>query len=40
MNKELLAKVLNLALVVAFPVAWFAPLIQTGLLPKLSLIHI
>ncbi len=28
-----IAKYLNLALVVAFPVAWFAPLIETGLLP-------
>ena len=28
------AKYLNLALVVAFPVAWFAPLIRTGLLPE------
>ena len=28
-----LAKLLNLALVVIFPIAWFAPLIKTGLLP-------
>lgn len=29
-----LTKYLNLALVFAFPVAWFAPLIRTGLLPE------
>ncbi|MCR9150116.1 MAG: paraquat-inducible protein A [Rhodobacteraceae bacterium] len=29
-----IAKFLNLSLVVAFPVAWFAPLIETGLLPQ------
>ena len=34
MNTERLAKFLNLALVVAFPVAWFAPLLRTGLLPQ------
>ena len=34
MNKELLAKSLNIALVVAFPVAWFAPLLRTGLVPQ------
>ncbi|MDU8943948.1 paraquat-inducible protein A [Ovoidimarina sediminis] len=34
MSKEHLAKYLNLALVVAFPVAWFAPLMRTGLLPQ------
>jgi uncharacterized paraquat-inducible protein A len=28
-----IAKYLNLALVVVFPLAWFAPLIETGLLP-------
>ncbi len=28
------AKVVNLLLVIAFPVAWFAPLIETGLLPE------
>lgn len=27
-------KLLNLALLVAFPVAWFAPLIKTGLVPE------
>ena len=37
MNKELLAKSLNLALVVAFPVAWFAPLLRTGLVPQLQM---
>lgn len=31
------AKFLNLALVVAFPIAWFAPLIKTGLLPQWQL---
>lgn len=34
MSKQNLAKYLNLALVVAFPVAWFAPLLRTGLLPQ------
>ena len=34
MNSGLLAKIMNLALVVAFPIAWFAPLIRTGLLPQ------
>lgn len=34
MTKTQLAKILNLALVVAFPIAWFAPLIKTGLLPQ------
>jgi paraquat-inducible protein A len=34
MRKQQLAKYLNLALVVAFPVAWFAPLLRTGLLPE------
>lgn len=34
MRTHSVAKVLNLALVVAFPIAWFAPLIRTGLLPK------
>ena len=34
MTREQLAKFLNLALVVAFPVAWFAPLLKTGLLPQ------
>ena len=34
MTKLQIAKLLNLALVVAFPVAWFAPLIRTGLLPQ------
>ena len=29
-----LAKFLNLALVIVFPIAWFAPLIRTGLLPQ------
>lgn len=29
-----LTKILNLGLLVAFPVAWFAPLIRTGLLPE------
>ena len=29
-----LTKYINLALVVAFPIAWFAPLIRTGLLPE------
>lgn len=29
-----LSRLLNLALVLAFPVAWFAPLIRTGLLPE------
>lgn len=31
---SLTVKLLNIALVVAFPVAWFAPLIRTGLLPE------
>ncbi|MEM7430154.1 MAG: paraquat-inducible protein A [Pseudomonadota bacterium] len=34
MHKEQWAKYLNLALVIAFPVAWFAPLMKTGLLPQ------
>ena len=34
MRTHSVTKVLNLALVVAFPIAWFAPLIRTGLLPK------
>lgn len=34
MTREQVAKYLNLGLVVAFPVAWFAPLLKTGLLPQ------
>ena len=34
MNNQHWAKYLNLVLVVAFPVAWFAPLLRTGLLPQ------
>ncbi len=34
MTKEQLAKYLNLSLVIAFPIAWFAPLLRTGLLPQ------
>lgn len=34
MSKRALAKYLNLALAVAFPIAWFAPLLKTGLLPQ------
>ncbi|MDE4063687.1 paraquat-inducible protein A [Phaeobacter gallaeciensis] len=30
-------KTLNLTLVIGFPVAWFAPLLRTGLLPELQL---
>ncbi len=33
-QQQQLAKYLNLGLVVAFPVAWFAPLLKTGLLPQ------
>lgn len=34
MSLQLTARYLNLSLIVAFPVAWFAPLIETGLLPR------
>ena len=34
MGQSHLAKYLNLALVIAFPIAWFAPLLRTGLLPQ------
>ncbi len=34
MTRSELTKYLNLMLVVAFPIAWFAPLIRTGLLPE------
>lgn len=34
MSKQDIAKYLNLSLVVTFPVAWFAPLLRTGLLPQ------
>ena len=34
MRAKQIAKYLNLALFFAFPIAWFAPLIRTGLLPK------
>ena len=37
MNSLRIAKILNLALVVVFPIAWFAPLIKTGLLPEWQL---
>lgn len=33
MTAHQLAKYLNLILVIVFPIAWFAPLIRTGLLP-------
>lgn len=35
-----LAKILNLALVIAFPIAWFAPLMRAGLLPLFGLSEI
>jgi uncharacterized paraquat-inducible protein A len=35
-----LAKTLNLALLVLFPVAWFAPLLRAGLLPLFGLSEI
>lgn len=31
---NLLPRLLNLSLVIAFPIAWFAPLIRTGLVPE------
>jgi uncharacterized paraquat-inducible protein A len=34
MKKEQLAKYLNLSLIIAFPIAWFAPLLRTSLLPQ------
>lgn len=34
MNKEQVAKYLNLSLVFAFPIAWFAPLLRTRLFPE------
>jgi hypothetical protein len=37
MNKPHFIKYLNLTLVVAFPIAWFSPLLTTGLLPPLHL---
>jgi uncharacterized paraquat-inducible protein A len=37
MTKYQLVKYLNLTLVVAFPVAWFSPLLTTGLLPQWQL---
>ena len=37
MRAETLAKYANLSLVLLFPVAWFAPLIRTGLLPDWQL---
>ncbi len=33
----MIAKIANLSLLVLFPLAWFAPLIKTGLLPWFSL---
>ena len=36
----LLAKALNLSLLVLFPVAWFAPLLRAGLLPLFGLSEI
>lgn len=35
--KYRILQVLNLSLVVGFPVAWFAPLLRTGLLPEMHL---
>ena len=29
-----MTRLLNLALLIAFPIAWFAPLIRTGLVPE------
>lgn len=37
MRAETLARYANLVLVVLFPIAWFAPLIRTGLLPDWQL---
>lgn len=37
MRAETLARYANLMLVVLFPIAWFAPLIRTGLLPDWQL---
>jgi uncharacterized paraquat-inducible protein A len=37
MRAETLASYANLMLVVLFPIAWFAPLIRTGLLPEWQL---
>jgi paraquat-inducible protein A len=37
MTSHHLIKYLNLTLVVAFPIAWFSPLLTTGLLPPLHL---
>ncbi|MFD1344737.1 paraquat-inducible protein A [Litorisediminicola beolgyonensis] len=37
MSRTLLPKLVNLALVIVFPVAWFAPLIRTGLLDPVTL---
>ncbi len=34
MKKEQVAKYLNLSLVIAFPIAWFAPLLRTKLFPE------
>ena len=34
MKTDQIAKYLNLVLLVAFPIAWFAPLLRTGLLPQ------
>ncbi len=34
MRAKQIAKYLNLALFFAFPIAWFAPLLRTGLLPQ------
>jgi len=35
-----LSKLINLALPIAFPIAWFAPLMRTGLLPLFGLSEI
>ncbi len=37
MRAETLAKYANLTLVILFPIAWFAPLIRTGILPTVPL---
>ena len=35
-----LPKLINLALLIAFPIAWFAPLMRAGLLPLFGLSEI
>jgi len=37
MSLQQTAKYLNLLLIAAFPIAWFAPLIETGLLPQFQM---